>query len=682
MISILVSLVFSSPHSATAQGIDTIVGNWNGVAVEYAAGSIMFKLKNPALVDSLEKVLSNAGFVGKSWVRTRGDTTGIVDARGVGSAYHDSTRDITNLASALFSTDLFEWVEPNFITRSEGYAFEPDDDHFGDQWYFDQTSDADIDAPEAWDFTIGQQSVKIGIIDTGIPVDEYGELSHEDHHFRRFELLWKDGYQYWSDDHGEKGHGSLIAGILGAETDNGDGIAGIMSNGRILVCKSPVVMDYMYNALSELIDEDVDIVSFSNAVATWKDTTGVGQSHSAREFAEYVEEEEVYFVVTSKNNAPWPYLPSPWSCYSDEYDFVIGVGSSNKTDYQSNFSPSWGEDAIDLVAPGGTEGGTASENIISTGRLGGNHYPTSWGSSYATPLVAGTLGLMMSINPDLPKTKYRELLITGVDTVHSGTYDYDIEDEFGYRSEEMGYGRLNVFNAIMGMYTEIRGEWTEREEEPKTVAAVNTDAPQQNFYAHVVWDTLRTNPGAIDRYRLEKAEGSSEPDENDWYFLAYVQINQYSPICTYDDYMVDDGETYWYRVRPVDSSYNGLFSWSTPPLEIVIPDEPIGGGGPENINDPTIIPSSLHLDNAYPNPFNPTTQIKFSIPNATHVTLRILNTRGQLVNTLLDETMQRGWHTVTWNAKNNDGQDVASGIYLYLIEADGKRIIKRMTLMR
>jgi len=59
-----------------------------------------------------------------------------------------------------------------------------------------------------------------------------------------------------------------------------------------------------------------------------------------------------------------------------------------------------------------------------------------------------------------------------------------------------------------------------------------------------------------------------------------------------------------------------------------------------------------------------------------------MNIRGQTIRTLVDEEKPAGWHTVLWDGKNEGGGQVASGIYLYLIESEGKYIRMRMTLIR
>ena len=75
---------------------------------------------------------------------------------------------------------------------------------------------------------------------------------------------------------------------------------------------------------------------------------------------------------------------------------------------------------------------------------------------------------------------------------------------------------------------------------------------------------------------------------------------------------------------------------------------------------------------AYPNPFNPTTTIRFRVPEANNVRLRIFNLRGEVVRTLLDQEMSAGTHERRWNGRDRNGQIVASGIYFYRLEIGGR----------
>ncbi|OQY26452.1 MAG: hypothetical protein B6244_13555, partial [Candidatus Cloacimonetes bacterium 4572_55] len=98
--------------------------------------------------------------------------------------------------------------------------------------------------------------------------------------------------------------------------------------------------------------------------------------------------------------------------------------------------------------------------------------------------------------------------------------------------------------------------------------------------------------------------------------------------------------------------------------------------------DDEVASYSLQLDQNHPNPFNPSTTIHYEIPVAGHVTLQIYNINGQLIRTLTDESHVAGEHNVTWDAKNNQGEAVSSGIYFYQLEAMGTTQSKRMALLR
>ena len=93
-------------------------------------------------------------------------------------------------------------------------------------------------------------------------------------------------------------------------------------------------------------------------------------------------------------------------------------------------------------------------------------------------------------------------------------------------------------------------------------------------------------------------------------------------------------------------------------------------------------PLCLSLGQNTPNPFNPTTAISFTLPEAGHATLAVYTVTGQLVRTLADGSMQAGQHVVDWNGRDALGHDVATGIYLYrLVTAQGAQT-RRMVLAR
>ena len=105
-------------------------------------------------------------------------------------------------------------------------------------------------------------------------------------------------------------------------------------------------------------------------------------------------------------------------------------------------------------------------------------------------------------------------------------------------------------------------------------------------------------------------------------------------------------------------------------------------------NDPVIVMPQTQLIGNYPNPFNPETTIVFNVGNrfnlseSVHVSIDIYNLRGQKVRRLFDGFVERGEHTVVWNGKDENGQDVSSGVYLYQMVSDEGVSTKRMVLMK
>lgn len=91
---------------------------------------------------------------------------------------------------------------------------------------------------------------------------------------------------------------------------------------------------------------------------------------------------------------------------------------------------------------------------------------------------------------------------------------------------------------------------------------------------------------------------------------------------------------------------------------------------------------SYQLEQNYPNPFNPETAISYQISDACHVTLKIYNLRGQQVKTVVDHDAPAGSHTVRWDGKDEHGHDLASGIYVYRLEAGAFAATKKLALVR
>ena len=100
---------------------------------------------------------------------------------------------------------------------------------------------------------------------------------------------------------------------------------------------------------------------------------------------------------------------------------------------------------------------------------------------------------------------------------------------------------------------------------------------------------------------------------------------------------------------------------------------------PLGIFDPNIVPNTFFLSQNFPNPFNPSTVIRFGLPIEENVTLKVYDILGREVKTLVNETLRPGYHSVEWDGTNNYGSKVASGIYVYRIVAG--KFVKSMKMM-
>jgi len=94
------------------------------------------------------------------------------------------------------------------------------------------------------------------------------------------------------------------------------------------------------------------------------------------------------------------------------------------------------------------------------------------------------------------------------------------------------------------------------------------------------------------------------------------------------------------------------------------------------------VPAEFSLSSNYPNPFNPETRISYFIPQSCHVRLEIFNILGQKIRTLVDENQPVGRKEVTWDGRDYQGEQIASGVYLYRLRAGDFRESKKMVLMR
>ena len=130
--------------------------------------------------------------------------------------------------------------------------------------------------------------------------------------------------------------------------------------------------------------------------------------------------------------------------------------------------------------------------------------------------------------------------------------------------------------------------------------------------------------------------------------------------------------TYVYNVAAVFcGGYEG--EWSS--------DNPLTHEDPNSV-DPNLIPLVTSLDGNYPNPFNPTTMIKFALHEDAKVAINVYNIKGEKVRTLVNGELEAAYHSILWNGADDNGKTAASGVYFYKMKAGKFVSTKKMILMK
>ena len=98
--------------------------------------------------------------------------------------------------------------------------------------------------------------------------------------------------------------------------------------------------------------------------------------------------------------------------------------------------------------------------------------------------------------------------------------------------------------------------------------------------------------------------------------------------------------------------------------------------------DEELIPDEFALHQNYPNPFNPTTNISYDLPNDEYVNIIIFDVMGRNIRSLINEKQSAGYYGIQWDAKNDIGEPVSAGMYIYTIQAGEFRSVKKMVLLK
>lgn len=314
------------------------------------------------------------------------------------------------LIAALQTIESIEYAEPKPLHR---HCLSPNDTYYNttNQWHLFK-----IQAAQAWDISTGSATVVVAVCDNAI------YTSHPD-------LTNKlvAGYDVAEGDNnpnpagGNDGeHGTHVSGIVGAQTNNGTGVASIGWLTSVMPVKigrdSDGALTAGYEGITWAADNGADVINMS-----W----GGGSAGTyGQNVINYAWGKGCILVAAAGND------DEETMFYPAAYNNVVSIASTSSTDAKSSFSQygTW----IDVSSPG--------SNIAST--IPNTSYSYMSGTSMASPLAAGLVGLMISVNPALPQADVINCLLTTADNIDAQNPSY---------IGKLGSGRINAYEALQCM---------------------------------------------------------------------------------------------------------------------------------------------------------------------------------------------------------------------------------------
>jgi thermitase len=370
----------------------------------------------------------------------------------------DSKRSVS-LSHQLNQMGEVTYAEPNYIYKAvgpertlESLLFGTSDSLYGKLWGLNNTganepdrnggysstrgvAGADVSAERAWEITKGSKNVVIAVIDTGIDYNHPDLKSNMWTNTKEIpgNNVDDDGNGYVDDIHGwnayaktgdpmdGNAHGTHCAGTIGAEHDNGQGVAGVMADVSLMAVK--FLSDEGSGNLADAV-EAIDYATKMNVDIMSNSWGGGGFSQSLEDAIKAAKDKGIMFIAAagneSSNNDSRPAYPATY-----QVDNVVSVASHTAQDTLSSFS-CFGKRTVHVAAPG--------SNVLST--TPNDEYKVFSGTSMATPHVSGVVGLLLAKEGRLPVLEVRNRLMA---TSVPGP---------AYRKTTIGGGRVSAYNLL------------------------------------------------------------------------------------------------------------------------------------------------------------------------------------------------------------------------------------------
>ncbi len=534
---------------------------------------------------------------------------------------------------------------------------------------------ANISVEGAWTIESGSSNIIVGVVDSGIDLGV--PTAAPDPHPDIAPNLWNEnglfGYNFLNPDDEpweiEGSHGTKMTGLIGAITNNNEGIAGVAGGGfngdsgiTILSVKvgvyGPQNSELLGRGIEFAVNNGAKVINISGGFYDFHYCEDDDPDDYFRDFPylsysiSYAMENDVV-VVTAAGNNGWDVSNCCPSCdefraaypaaYASLGQNIIVVTSVDEGDIKVS-NGNYGN-FISVSAPGAW-----MRTISPRHQSPYSGYGHTNATSAACALTSGIAALICSVAPQISNDMVKDVIVSTADNIDALNPTY---------IGQLGSGRINAQAAL-----ELIQSSPER--------PTGMDIDVYNNHPHITWNANEEADLVEYKIRItyENRIGSNPR------FWTYTYETQYTTETEYTDNGLTlswNGTVYAkYKVAAMDVIDN---------ISLYSSQVSMGPGGLNKPSIPVDQPTEYILSGAYPNPFNPSTTIRYGLPEDSNVSLVIYDVRGLVIQTLTSGTQPAGWYDVILNGETADGNTISTGIYFArLVAGEHSQVIKMLSL--